>query len=305
MISWMQSLSDMTRTRLLRVLDHAELTVVELCAVLQLPQSTISRHLRTLNDDGWLALRRDGTCNYYSLNSLKDSRLRLWELVREQTSTDAVSQQDDARLEQVLLERADRSQSFFSSAASRWDSLRGELFGNRFDAWMLAGLLPSDWVVADLGCGTGHLLQVVAPNVREVIGVDSSAEMLKSARARLGKQRNVILKNADLYRLPIAKDQVDAVMMSIVLPYIEQPELALQESARITKRGGRLVMIDLLPHDRYEYRQELNHSWFGFSIEAVTDILNGSGWRVDRCDKLPPQKEAKGPNLFMCVATKN
>ncbi len=150
MISWMQSLSDLTRTRLLRVLDQAELTVVELCSVLQLPQSTVSRHLKTLAEDGWLIARRDGPSNFYSLEKLEESRTRLWDLVKEQTSGDVVSLQDDARLEQVLLQRSDRSQSFFSSAASKWDHLRSELFGHRLDAWTLSALLPSDWIVADL-----------------------------------------------------------------------------------------------------------------------------------------------------------
>ena len=39
----------------------------ELCAVLQLPQSTVSRHLKTLADAGWVTSRRDGTSRYYSL----------------------------------------------------------------------------------------------------------------------------------------------------------------------------------------------------------------------------------------------
>ncbi len=302
MISWMQSLSDLTRTRLLRILDQAELTVVELCTVLQLPQSTVSRHLKMLSEDGWLISRRDGTSNLYALENLEDTRSRLWDLVKEQTSGDLVSRQDDTRLEQVLLERSNRSQSFFSSAASKWDHLRNELFGSRLDAWTFSALLPSDWVVADLGCGTGPLVQMLAPHVKEVYGIDSSAEMLKAAKERVSKFKNVILKKADLYRLPIENSCVDAVLLSIVLPYLEQPKIAFAEAARITKPNGRLVLIDLLPHDRVEYRQELNHAWFGFSTDEVAGMLNESGWSVERSIHLPPQMEAKGPNLFLCVA---
>ena len=52
------ALSDATRCRLLALIEHHELTVSELCAVLQLPQSTVSRHLKTLSDDDWVTSRR-------------------------------------------------------------------------------------------------------------------------------------------------------------------------------------------------------------------------------------------------------
>src|SRR6266540_2613919 len=68
------ALSDATRSRMLLILERHELTVSELCAVLQLPQSTVSRHLKTLSDASWVASRRDGTSRYYTL--ALDGRLR-------------------------------------------------------------------------------------------------------------------------------------------------------------------------------------------------------------------------------------
>ena len=54
-------LAEPHRCRLLFLVEKQELTVSELCAVLQLPQSTVSRHLRTLLDKGWVGSRPDGT----------------------------------------------------------------------------------------------------------------------------------------------------------------------------------------------------------------------------------------------------
>ena len=51
-LTWMSSLADATRARILRLVERHELTVAELCAVLQLPQSTVSRHLKLLADEG-------------------------------------------------------------------------------------------------------------------------------------------------------------------------------------------------------------------------------------------------------------
>ena len=62
-------LADPLRARLLLVLEGQTLAVGELCDILQLPQSTISRHLKTLTDGGWSQVRREGTFLWYSANA--------------------------------------------------------------------------------------------------------------------------------------------------------------------------------------------------------------------------------------------
>ena len=83
------SLADATRSRLLLLLDRHELTVSELCGVMQLPQSTVSRHLKALADSGWVASRADGTSHLYTLarDALDPAARRLWLLVREQVGS--------------------------------------------------------------------------------------------------------------------------------------------------------------------------------------------------------------------------
>ena len=154
----LSALADATRTRLLLALDRHELTVSELCAVTQLPQSTVSRHLRILNDQGWVTSRADGTSRQYRLASPLDAAdRRLWQLVKEQLSGTRQAAQDSERLRSVLSRRRTASREFFSTAAGQWDALRAELFGSRAGLAALPGLLDEDWVVGDLGCGTGEL----------------------------------------------------------------------------------------------------------------------------------------------------
>src|SRR5436190_3362358 len=94
------TLSDATRSRMLLILERHELTVSELCAVLQLPQSTVSRHLKTLADADWVSSRRDGTSRYYTLAvSDRDAHTRrLWALLRDQIAATAGADQDMRRL---------------------------------------------------------------------------------------------------------------------------------------------------------------------------------------------------------------
>src|SRR5262245_53783604 len=86
-------LSDTTRVRMLAVLEGRELTVSELCDIVQLPQSTVSRHLKTLGDGGWVTSRRDGTRRLYTLplDDVHASAKRLWQVVREHTASSATS----------------------------------------------------------------------------------------------------------------------------------------------------------------------------------------------------------------------
>ena len=75
----MSALADPIRCRMLLLLEKHELTVSELCSVLQMPQSSVSRHLKTLADDSWVSSRRDGTSRFYSMpDDLDAAASRLW-----------------------------------------------------------------------------------------------------------------------------------------------------------------------------------------------------------------------------------
>src|SRR5438874_4695157 len=181
------ALADTTRSRVLLLLDRHELTVSELCGIVQLPQSTVSRHLKALADAGWIAARAEGTSHLYTISrdELDGSARKLWTLVREQVGPAPAAAQDQRRLQRVLAERHTKSQEFFSSSAGQWDRMRDELFGDRFHLAALAALADSEWVVGDLGCGTGEVSAALAPFVARVVAVDASAAMLQAAKKRL------------------------------------------------------------------------------------------------------------------------
>jgi SAM-dependent methyltransferase len=302
----MTALSDPTRCRMLMLLEKHELTVSEICAVLQLPQSTVSRHLKTLADDDWVASRRDGTSRFYSMpvDDLDSGAKRLWPLIREQVTPTAGAAQDDRRLRGVLTRRRAKSQEFFATAAGGWDRLRGELFGDEFFLWAVLGLIDPTLVVGDLGCGTGQLTETVAPYVRRVISVDGSTDMLDAARQRLGGAKNVDLRQGELEGLPIDAGELDVAMLSLVLHYSPAPPRALAEVGRVVRKGGRVLVVDMLPHDRQEYQQQMGHVWLGFSEKQITRFLAGAGFGEVRVRMLPADPDAKGPGLFAAMAVK-
>ena len=293
------ALADEIRSRILLLLDRHELAVGELCSVLQLPQSTVSRHLKVLGDGGWVVARAEGPSRRYTLApQLEPEARRLWQVVRSQLADGPAAAQDAERLRSVLAERRTRSQEFFSASAAQWDALRAELFGQRADLLALPGLLDEDWTVGDLGCGTGQVAAALAPFVRGVIAVDQSRAMLAAARVRLKGMDNVELRSGDLEELPIEDRALDAAVLLLVLHYVVDPARALAEARRVLKPGGRLLVMDMTPHAREEYRQTMGHVWQGFDAEQIGAWAAEAGLERVRYRSLPPDAQAKGPGLF-------
>jgi ArsR family transcriptional regulator len=297
-------LSDAIRVRMLAILESRELTVSELCDVVQLPQSTVSRHLKTLLDGEWVSSRRDGTRRLYTLplTEVDDSAKRLWAVVRDQVTASAAASEDERRLKQVLERRKTQSEAFFSSAAGQWDRLREELFGPTSHLRALAGLLDAEEVVGDLGCGTGQVSQWLAPFSNRIIAVDASKEMLKAARERLSGQRHVEIRQGSLEKLPIHNEELDVALLLLVLHHVPEPKRALAEAARTLKPGGRLLILDMLPHEREEYRQTMGHVWLGISQKQMKEWLRDASFTSIRWQPLPPDTKIKGPSLFVATA---
>jgi ubiquinone/menaquinone biosynthesis C-methylase UbiE/DNA-binding transcriptional ArsR family regulator len=299
------SLADTTRSRILVLLDRHELTVGELCTILQLPQSTVSRHLKALADAGWITSRAEGTSNLYTMTreALDGSARRLWLLVREQVGSMAAAGHDQRRLRSVLADRRTKSQEFFSSSAGQWDRVRDDLFGDRFHLAAFAGFADPAWTVADLGCGTGQTAAALAPFVARVIAVDGSPPMLQAARKRLQPFGNVDVRRGDLEALPLADSEADAATLMLVLHHVAEPANVMLEAARVLKPGGRVLLVDMLPHDREHYRQQMGHVWLGFSEDYIARLLEHHGFTNTRVVALPPDAKAKGPALLVATAT--
>jgi ArsR family transcriptional regulator len=306
LLGWMESLADATRLRLLRLLERHELGVAELCDVLQLPQSTVSRHLKILAHQGWVRGRRQGTNHLYRtlLDELDAGARRLWLLAREQTEHGPATKHDRLRLERLLREKQGEGQAFFAGAAGEWDRLRGELYGRAFSDAATLALLPADTVVADLGCGTGEVIQRVAPFVSQVIGIDNSPAMLKAAKKRLDGLANVDLRRGDLAAIPLDDATADAALLILALTYVAEPAVALREMARILKPAGRAVIVDLLPHDRDDFRRRMGQTTLGFDPAALQQLLVEAGFATSSVRPLAPEPNAKGPALFLATATK-
>ncbi len=303
LLALMSALADATRLRLLRLLERRELGVVDMCDVMQLPQSTISRHLKVLADQGWVRASRQGTTHLYrmTLDQLEPGARRLWLLARDQTANWATIHQDALRLARRLRQRQERAQAFFAGAAGEWDKLRGELYGDGFVSAAMLALLPSWYVVADLGCGTGQITAELAAVARRVIAVDNSPAMLRAARKRTAGLANIDLRHGDLAALPIDDAACDAAMLVLALTYVVDPPAALTEARRILKPAGKLVVVDLLEHDREDFQRRMGQQRRGFALEQFKDIMTSAGFESPAAGPIAPAPHARGPALFLAT----
>ena len=86
--------------------------------------------------------------------------------------------------------------------------------------------------------------------------------------------------------------------------YVPEPLDAIAEAYRALKPGGRLLIVDMMPHDREDLLHEMGHVWRGFSEETIRSMLLDAGFSSVRYQPLPADEAAKGPSLFSAVGRK-
>lgn len=274
-------LGDEARLRLLRVLEKDRFNVTELTGILGLAQSGVSRHLGLLKEAGLVVEERDGAYSFYRLApALHDhSQGPLWPLLEAQfksASASAVLKADEARLQEVWRLRREN----FEHVGPDTRDGRQLVPGRSWAAWSRAlGLLLPPLEVADLGCGEGYLTVETARWANHVTAVDRATGVLSRARALAARKKctNITWKKGDLEKLPIESNTIDVALLSQALHHAADPAQALGEAARILKPGGRLLILDLRPHEETWVREKLGDQWFGFSDEHLETLLTRAG----------------------------
>jgi ubiquinone/menaquinone biosynthesis C-methylase UbiE/DNA-binding transcriptional ArsR family regulator len=296
LVDLLKAAGEPTRLRLLTLLASGDLTVTDLTEILGQSQPRISRHLKLLAEADLIDRYQEGAWAYFRLKQEGAGATLIRLLLAEAEESDPVLQRDRDRLASVKRARAEKAQAYFSRNASAWDELR-RLHVNDADVEAaLIRLVGTETLEAmlDLGTGTGRILQLLSPRYRRAIGIDASRDMLAVARSNLDKADvlSASVRHGDILNLPLDAGEFDLVTIHQVLHFLEQPELALAEAARMLKPGGRLAIIDLAPHAHEYLRDEHAHVRLGFSHGVMAEWLGRQGLTVEDVIDLPPETSA-------------
>lgn len=300
-----KALADDTRLRILRLLSLEELNVWELGVILELPQPTISRHLAILRQNGLVLDRRDGTRVFYRVDELKkpfDSFTEYLETLPNHQPADLV------RLEECLKRRAAGTRQFAENKAAEWDELAKSFQQQPAQLFMMAGLIASDLVIADLGTGTGLLLPFLAELGKQVYAVDQSMAMLRQARLRCSRNNieNVTLIHSQLEELTDHLPPCNAILLHFVLHQVARPSFLFMHLQKFLKTQGRIAVVDRQQHEDHEISEKYGSLWHGFQYEQLKEWLENADMRIISWHQLPGS-ENNGDSLpvFVLIAEKS
>lgn len=323
-------LADPTRLRILALLEREELAVGELCRSLDLAQSRVSNHLRVLREADFLIERHAGS-SIYLRNALHrpgpdltpgteaglpggvDLATSLWATVRRDLGAIPEHAGDLQRLEAVLAERSADGAAFFDRLAGEWDKIGVDFASGQARQRAAASLLPTDQVLADLGCGTGYVAASLLGLCDRLICVDNSDAMLDQARTRLDPMPSttrVEYRSGDMDALPLAEAEVDGLVAGMVLHHLPSLDGAVREMRRVLKPGGRAVVLDLMPHNEAWMHAALGDRHLGLAPRDVLAAFERAGFAEvrlepadDRYRPLSPKGERAELSLYLVRAT--
>jgi ArsR family transcriptional regulator len=306
LVDILKASAEPTRMRILVLLSSGDLTVTDLTEILGQSQPRISRHLKLLSEAALIERYQEGAWAWFRLRRDGEAAALIRRIIDGASVVDPVMTRDQSRLTQVRLARAEKAQIYFSQNAGSWDELRKlHVSEEKVEAALrqMVGERPvNDFL--DLGTGTGRLLQLFEGIYRHGTGVDASREMLSVARANLERSgiSKATIRLGDILNLPLEGGQYDLVSVHQVLHYLENPEIAVDEAARMLRPGGRLLIVDFAPHGLEALRGEHHHARLGFSHAQMKAWLDKAGLEIVEVIDLNPESDRKALTVTIWLA---
>ncbi|UXM95692.1 metalloregulator ArsR/SmtB family transcription factor [Bartonella sp. HY329] len=306
MVEMLKAASEATRLRILAVLCQGDLTVSDLTRILGQSQPRVSRHLKLLQEAGLIIRYQEGAWAYFRL---ADDQMRMTithAILNHLNHSDHMLESDQHRLNQVKEERNSYAASYFSANAAEWDRLRLlHVPDNAVEAAMknIVGS-QSFQSMLDIGTGTGSMLKLFADLYVRGVGVDNNRDMLAIARSNLDLAgiTNAQVRQGDIAALPVDKESFDLVTLHQVLHFLDDPQAAIREAARVMRPNARLVIVDFAAHDLEFLRTDYAHLRLGFSDIQMKTWIEKAGLELVETKEFEPMDRQKGLTVKLWLA---
>ncbi len=299
-----KAVADPSRLRILAVLGRHELTVSELCAVLDQSQPRVSRHLKILVDAGLAVRVPQGAHAFYRLSAepLVDLADQMCALIDDR---DPVIERDDRRLETIRRSREDAANEYFERIAGEWDDMRVRHVADELVEHALLAACPDrpGLRLLDLGTGTGRILELLADRVAVGTGIDLSKEMLHLARSKVesGGHTHLRVRHGSITSLDVVAGSADVAVLHHVLHFLDEPAVAIAEAAAALGPGGTLLAVDFAPHGLVQLQGTHAHRRLGVSEEEMARWCADARLSIDLVQHLRPSDVAAGQELTVTL----
>jgi ArsR family transcriptional regulator len=298
MVDSLKAAAESSRLRILALLSDGDLTVSDLTDILNQSQPRVSRHLKLLLEAGLIERYQEGSWAYFRLADAEAVNEFVRGIIDRLDGRDPQLSRDAERLASVKRRRQERAAEYFSANASSWDEIRNlHVPDMAVEAALrkVVGKRPFQ-AMLDLGTGTGRLLEIFAPLYRRGLGIDMSREMLSVARANLERAGvgHAQVRQGDIYAPPADRDTYDLVTIHQVLHYLDDPQQAVREAARLLRPSGRLLIVDFAPHGLEFLRDEHAHQRLGFSDRQIAEWFADCGLDMEDTQDFEPQSGGPG-----------
>jgi ArsR family transcriptional regulator len=303
------------------MLNRHELSVGELVHVLGQSQPRVSRHLKVLSDAGLVHRQREGTSAYYRLKRTGPHKAIIEAALGASVDTQAVAEandtpavladdtltQDTKRLRTVRNQRAQQAEDYFRAIAADWDSMRSlHVPDQAIEAAVLDAVADKKvHDLLDLGTGTGRMLEVLGPNAERAVGIDRSRDMLAVARHKLDRAqlRHCEVRFGDVHRLDLPDNSVDVAVIHHVLHYLDDPDQAIAEAARVLRPDGTLLIVDFAPHRVQELQNRYAHVRLGFATDDIAEWCHQCGLNSPAAQHFSPPNAKTAESLTVTMWT--
>lgn len=300
----LKALGHPERLRILVLLSRGELTVSELTQILGLSQPRVTQYIKTLETAEIIERLKEGS---WVFSRIKRGNEGISAVVSSalasipETDKDVVA--DRRRLDDVRASRAEAAQAFFARVANDRTQLsaeylpRGDIETHMLD---LLGSATFDFMV-DLGTGTGRILEIFADRVKRGSGIDSNHDMLKVARHNLAADNlsHLSVRQGDLHNAPLEAGVADLVTLHQVLHFLDEPEQAIAEAARLLLPGGQFLIVDFDTHSREEFRDQYAHRRLGFSDSDIESWMQDAGLTLTQTRRVQTHLDSPAVKLWL------
>ncbi len=205
------------------------------------------------------------------------------------------------------------SLEYFNNIADKWNVIRSDYFEERLKYEVLSKADIKNKVVGDLGCGSGFISLALASEASIVFSVDNSINMLKVLKKSLQEKNlnNIYPLKSSLVDISLFDESLDVVFINMALHHIKDAEVAISEMYRMLKKGGTVVISDVMKHDGEWARREMFDEWLGFSNDEISNWFKKVNFRninIENTDLFCKGYSSKGEytktGIFIATAIK-